>query len=107
MAFKIESIQEMKSIADTITQYAEDAMSESNKVIDAVEQLDTLVSGQGVDESLTKLKESVSTNAQSATNTLKYVSLFIKSQATSYAQNEEETSSTLNNVQSTLDSIVI
>lgn len=107
MAFKIESLQEMRTIADTITQYAEEAMSETNRVVDAIEQLDTMVSGQGVDESLTKLKESATNNAEIATQTLRYVSLFIKSQATSYSQNEEEASSTLNNVQSTLDSIVI
>ena len=107
MAFKIESLQEMKTIANTLSQYSDEAAAETSKVVGAVEQLDNLISGQGVDEALVKLKDSVATNAKSASDTLKYVSLFIKSQVASYTQNEDDTDTTLSNVQNTLDNIVI
>lgn len=107
MAFKIASIDELRSIADTMGQYADDTTAQTDKVVNTLEQLDAIVSGQGVDESLNKLKENIKNNAETATQTLRYVSLFIKSQAASYSQNTENTSSALNNVQNTLNSIVI
>lgn len=107
MAFKVESIQEMKSIADTLSQYSNDATNQSNKTVSAIEELDLIISGQGVDESLKKLKDSLASNTKTAVETLKYTSIFIKTQAVSYSQNEDDTTNTLNNVQSALDSIVI
>lgn len=107
MAFKLESIEELKSIANTLSQYAMDAEAKRNSTVSAVEGLGSEVSGQGVDESLKKLTDSIVSTSASATSTLKYVSLFIKSQAATYAQNEDDTVSTLNSVESTLGSIVL
>lgn len=107
MAFKIESIQELRKIADTLTQYSEEVNSEVNKVVGAIEQLDALVSGQGVDEALTKLKDAVNGLAPNAVQTLKYTSLFIKTQTASYAQTKSTTENSLNTVQSALDGIVL
>lgn len=107
MAFKIASIDELRSIADTMSQYSDNTETETSKVVNALEQLDAIVSGQGVDESLNKLKENIKNNAENATQTLRFVSLFIKSQTASYSQNTENTSAALNNVQNALNSIVI
>jgi len=107
MAFKIESISKMRDIASTMSEYSSNANSESQKVLDAISELSSSISGQGVEDTLQKLRDSVTTNTESAVSTLEYVSLFINSQASSYAQNEEQASSTLSNVQSTLDSIQI
>lgn len=107
MAFKIGSIEELNKTADTMIQYAEQAEAETKKIVDAVEQLDSIVSGQGVDDSLMKLKDSINGNAQAATQTLKYVSLFIKSQAASSAESEETAANSLNNVENALNNMVI
>lgn len=107
MAFKVESLAELRSIADTMYQYAENAENESNKIVNAIEELDANISGQGVDEALTKLKDNLTGNATDVASTLKYVCLFIKSQAASYSSNEESTSSSLNNVQNALNNIDI
>ena len=107
MAFKVESLQEMNTIAETMSSYATEAEAQTKKVVTAVEQLDALISGQGVDEALTKLKDSITENADSATKVLKYVSLFIKSNAQSLSANEDETANVLNNVQNTLNNITL
>ena len=107
MAFKIESIQELRKMADTLNQYSDEVNNEVNKVVAAIEQLDSLVSGPGVDESLVKLKDAVSGLAPNAVQTLKYTSLFIKTQAASYAQTKSTTENSLNTVQSALDGIVL
>lgn len=107
MAFKIQSIANMEAIANTMSNCANEATAESQKIVVAVDELTAIISGKGVGETLQKLRNSVTSNTQSAVQLLNDISLFIRTQVTSYSQNEDETTSALSSVQSTLDGINI
>ena len=107
MAFKIQSIENMKGIATKMSDCANSAQETTNIVISSIDEMLGSISGKGVDQTLNKLRNAVTAETQTMIQLLNDISSFITSQTTSYTVNEETVSSTLTSVQSALDSITL
>jgi len=107
MAFKIQSIENMKGIATKMSDCAGSAQTTTNEVISRIDEILGSISGKGVDTTLNKLRNAVTTETQTMIQLLNDISSFISTQTSSYTTNEETVSSTLTSVQSALDSITI
>lgn len=107
MAFKIQSINNMKTIATNIGSLSATASSTSKKVLTSVEQIASNVSGKGTDQTLKTLTENITNETETMIKLLDDISKFIDSQTSSYSSNNQTTVSSLDDIQNTLEGLII
>lgn len=107
MAFRIQSIEQMKEVARKMSDCATTAQTTTDKVISNIEVFVSSISGKGVDSALSTLQSAVTSNTQKMVSLLNDISTFISTQTSSYESNEDNAATSLNDVQNALDAIII
>ena len=107
MGFKIDSLNSMKNIASTVSDLSSSVKSTNQKVISSIEALKNGISGGGIEVTLPKLSNAISTYGDEIAKLLSDIATFINTQVEAYSFNEEDVAKELEKINALLDSMEV
>lgn len=95
MGFKIESIAKAKNDAEYLKDYSQKVIAESNDIKNALEELNQVVSGGGIEGVVSKLSEALDSYIRYLSDRQNRISQFIDKQMLDYSNATSSSSANL------------
>lgn len=105
MAFKIESFETMRNIANRVDDRANEMSNVKTNAMSSLENLKTNIVCDGITETLDSLSSSIASNTDAVNNLFMRIAAFINEQVAGYAESNETVGTNLDTAATGFESV--